>query len=643
MKSLSLPFDRKTLEPSAERSAWVVDGTVRAVAVEPSRDGRGAATPTDGSRPLSVLGRCGPGSPEVAGRGHCHVVFEGVLYNRAELSTETTEPLEPTASDAEVLLDAYLRLGPQVLARTKGVFAVVIWDGRDSNLICARDAIGIHPLFYAGAGDRILLSPSIDALIAHPHVSRAVNRAALADRLCHRFPDNEETYFQAVKRVPPGHAMRVGTAGRHVYRYWDPAPPDAPIDWIDEDELERFDELLERAVTRCLELGPAGIYLSGGLDSVTVAGVAADGSHPRGLPPPVALSLAFPDPDSNEEEVQRDVAAGLGLPQSLVPLDDAVGAAGLLMSALDMSSAWPVPLLNLWLPAYEHLASEASRRGCRVILTGGGGDEWLCVSPFYAADLMRSLDIRGFCRLMLDQRRSYRGSRRWLARNLLWTNGAEPLVRARVGRILRAAAPRAYRAQRRRRISRSTPDWVAPDPGLRREIDRRAEETRPEPERGSFYLRAVRSSLDHALVATEMEEWFEHGRRAGVSVVQPFRDADLVDFLYRTPPDLLTQGGREKGLVREALDRRFPDLGFERQKKVTAADYYRNTLLSQGPRALKKMGGTRALGEIGVVHARGATRLLEDILSGSHLDDAYRDAYRIWDTLSLEAWLRPRV
>src|SRR5207248_4584102 len=104
--------------------------------------------------------------------------------------------------------------------------------------------------------------------------------------------------------------------------------------WIAEDELGRFDALLEQTVERYLALGPAAVYLSGGLDSVTVAAVAAGSSLRKGLPAPWALSLAFPDAECNEEAIQRSVAADLGLPHVLLPFDAAVGAHGLLRSAL---------------------------------------------------------------------------------------------------------------------------------------------------------------------------------------------------------------------------------------------------------------------------------------------------------------------
>ena len=196
-------------------------------------------------RTLKLFGEAGQPLPATAERESCGLVFDGVLYNRAELRERLAASSPPAADDAALVLQAYLRWGDAVLSALRGIFALCIWDARQDRLLCARDAVGIYPLFYAEAGRALLLSTSVEALIRHPRVSSEVNRAALADHLCLRWPKLEETFFSAVSRVPPGHAMRLERTGRQVYRYWDPAPADGPIDWVTDEQLEQFDGLLE--------------------------------------------------------------------------------------------------------------------------------------------------------------------------------------------------------------------------------------------------------------------------------------------------------------------------------------------------------------------------------------------------------------
>jgi asparagine synthetase B (glutamine-hydrolysing) len=404
---------------------------------------------------------------------------------------------------------------------------------------------------------------------------------------------------------------------------------------VEADELDRFDELMAQAVRRPLELGPSGLFLSGGLDSVSVAAVAADESRREGREPPLGLSIVFPTAEANEEQVQRGVAASLGLEHLLLPFDDAVGPRGVLAAALELSASWPAPLANIWYPAYRSLTEAAAGRGTKVILTGGGGDEWLGVTPFLAADLMRAGDLRGLYRLWNTMHRSYRLSRLATLRSVLWTFGARPLVAAGAARY----APAALGSYRRRRQRRLTPEWVAPEGALRRELLERAEALADPRAPQGFYLKEGQLSLEHALISMEMEELHESARRTGVPVRMPFWDADLVDFLYRTPPELLTEGGRAKGLVRRMLERRFPELGFERHKKVLAVNFFAQIVYEEGPRVWRELGGAQALERAGVVDRLRLNSLVGEVFQGRRPGDTSL----VWNLLSLEAWVRARL
>jgi asparagine synthase (glutamine-hydrolysing) len=593
--------------------------------------------PTDGNGAAPTLelisSRGAVGNAEV---GPYRAVFDGVLHNRSEL--ERTLETPPGSDDAALVLAACERWGIEALQQIKGIFALAVWESGTGFGFLARDPLGIYPLFYVEAGDRTLISTSIDALLESDGVSTALNRAALADHLCHVWPRREETYFEAVKRVPPGHALVLDRGGAQLHRHWDPAPPGDEIDWVTEDELEHFHELFDQAVNRCLALGPAGIFLSGGLDSVSIAGAALDNCRAQGLPEPLALSVVFPHPECNEEDAQRAIAGQLGLDQVFVNLNDAVGDKGLLLSACDGQADRAAPMLNYYAAPYLQLSRDARKRGCTTILTGDGGDEWLTVTPLYATDLIRAGDVRGLIRHASSIRRSFNLSAPRVWHNALWRFGAKQILKETAGSTLGRFAPGVLDTYRRRVVRKGIPQWVAPDSLLRQELEHRGVEGWPEPPTDGRYRAELRLSLDHALVSMEMEEKFENTRRTGTRMLAPFFDAELVHFLYRVPPDLLDRGGRAKGLVRDEVARRFPDLGFERHKKISALSFAREVALEQGRRAWSEVGGVPALSELGVVDAASCERELQTILAGRE-----RDAFRIWDVLNLESWTRSRL
>jgi asparagine synthetase B (glutamine-hydrolysing) len=305
-----------------------------------------------------------------------------------------------------------------------------------------------------------------------------------------------------------------------------------------------------------------------------------------------------------------------------------------------MNQHWPWPVLNFWLPAYRRLAEEASRRGCRVIFTGTGGDEWLTVGPMYGADLLRRLKLGAYFKFWGALGRSHRLSNYELLRSM-WKYGPRVLIGAGARRVVGAVAPDLLSGRLHRLYQRAIPDWVAPDPDLRQEIGHRVDPRDRELSRSplAYYLSQGRRPLEHPIISMEMEERFEAGRRIGVIELHPYWDPDVVDLLYRTPPELLMAQGRNKGLVRLMMAERFPELGFERKKKVNSIDYFRSTVLREGRRAWESIGGVQSLATLGVVDGLMVGSMIDGILARGDM----KQAHLIWELLGLEVWARNRT
>lgn len=577
---------------------------------------------------LAELGRALPDGVRWEELGPLRGFFQGVLFDREALAASS----QPDCSDAKLVLHAYAREGEAALSRLRGSFVVVIVDGARGKAIVARDPMGSHPLFYAEAGSCVLFAVSPGRLLGRAGVSRDFNRAAIADHLCHRWPDPHETFFKAVRRVPPGMRAVLSKGCLQLDRYWDPAPIDQPVQWLTPEEASGFDDVFERAVKRCLCHGRAGIFLSGGLDSISVAAVAAESARASEQHLPLALSLGFPDPECNEEERQAAVARDLGLRQFLLGFDDALGNRPLFRQTLELTAKAAAPILNAWLPAYLSLARCARVEGVRTILTGEGGDEWLTVTPYHAADLIHRGALLELAQFFGTLRQSYQLNPFALVRNVVWQCGLRPLG----GMALHRLFPEAHAAGRVKRFLAGDPGWLALDPDLHVEHQHRAARAMgtSDPPDG-FYIRELRTGLDHALISWAAEEQHEQGRQIGVRFMHPFFDPDLIEMLYRTPPRLLNAGGRSKGLVRQTMAKRFPGLGLERQRKVLAASFFRARLLREGPALADEAGGFPALSGLGIVDGPALAAFIRQQLkqSGPRLR-------HIWQPINLETWVR---
>jgi asparagine synthetase B (glutamine-hydrolysing) len=595
-------------------------------------------------RRLDLLASSSNLSPSQSETSCGRVIFDGVLYNWNELQTHFRDHFRGTPTHAELVGEAYGQWGEDAMGRLKGIFALIIEDRTRDLLLCARDPLGIRPLFYAEVGRAFLLSPSVETLLGHAGLSAELNRACLVDRLTRRWPAGEETYFTHVRRVPPGHIMRVSDHDRRVYRYWNPLPAGV-MQWIPNDEAqERFEGLLAQAVSRCLAPGTAGVYMSGGLDSSMIATLVTDLGRERGWAPPCALSLVFAEANRDEAARQRGLAAALGLSQVQLPFEDAVGPEGTLSAALAMTRSLPAPLAVIWRPALQRLALLGRERGCRVVLAGDGADEWLWENPILAADMLGSLDLAGIYRLWRIYARSYHFSRREAFRLVMWRSAAKLLLRDAGYTAAARLGPRRLVQHRWRSAAlraAASPPWVTPDPALRSQVEERLEASYVRDEMraraDSYYLRDTRSRLDSADKWFREEETFLVGQRMGTPVREPFWDPDLIDLLVRVRPDARSADGLAKALVRRPLTRRFPDLGFESQRKSNLGVAFLSVLEKQAGVALRAMGGLPTLVDLGVIDREQVRVLLDDALAGR----GYRERLGwAWELLNLEAWTR---
>jgi len=604
-----------------------------------------AATPGDprtvvlsGGRPAAVLHLdLGEHSLGFARDEQRAVLLDGFLMDHEPLRREMRAPTpdDAGADDAALILRAYAAAGERILPLLRGAFALLIWDRHEGRLLCVRDPVGWHPLFFARAGRRLVVSACQERLARVASVAPQPNRVAIAQWVLAGTVDVRETFYAGVERLPQGHALAADSAGERVWRYWQPsqAAVETPLDA--DTAVEQLDCLLDRAVGRCLSLGRSGIFLSGGVDSALVAAAATRVSRVRGLKQPVALAVAFPHPDADEGPVQRAVASELGIPLIAKPLQELVGPAGVLRAGLELSARLWLPCVNPWEPAFATLAEEAGRLGCRVVVSEGGND-WLEANWYAVADSLRKLRLPSVWRLWRAERVAGR-SRRELLGGLLWTYGARPLARDAV-RALLAPVPGLLTAVAQRRTAGSIPSgWALPDAGLRQELTKRRLEGRRSAASGTYVERAVARTLDGSHFTVLMENRFLLSRELGLRLLDPLLDPDLVALLSRLPPALTNLGGRAKGLARASYRRRVEGASHERLAWAGLDAMFGAQVRGEGPRALTWLRGLPLLSNLGIVSERTFRSMLAGTGLGSSLG-----YYQAWQVLACEAWLQAR-
>ena len=328
-----------------------------------------------GMRRLSIIDLTGGHQPLANEDGSCTIVFNGEIYNYAELRTRLQQRGHQfrTAADTEVILHLYEERGEACVQELNGMFAFAIWDTRRRRLLLARDRMGIKPLYYFLDGPRLVFASEIKAILASDAVPRTIRDAAIWDYLTFRYVPQPATIWQNVHKLPPGHLLTFAADAPApvVSRYWDLPYDDAAMQPQSDAVYDaEFARLFEDAVKLQLHADvPVGVLLSGGLDSSAVAAAIAA----AGVTRLASFSVAFADsPATDERPYARLAARHLGLEHHEVVIDqkDFCGFLPALVRHTDepLADLASVPL---------HYVSQLARKQVTVVLSGEGSDEIL--------------------------------------------------------------------------------------------------------------------------------------------------------------------------------------------------------------------------------------------------------------------------
>lgn len=329
-----------------------------------------------GHRRLSIIDLAGGHQPLSNEDETIWLVFNGEIYNFPELRERLKEKGHRfrTKTDCEVIVHLYEEEGENLCQKLNGMFAFALWDGKERKLILARDRLGKKPLFYSFVQGSLVFASELRALFEHPAIKKEIDFESLNKYLLYEYVPAPYSLIKGVDKLEPGQILTYqdGRLGKDFY--WDVKFRETRDH---QGHLKIFEELLEAAVKKRLVADvPLGVFLSGGIDSSTVAYYAQKNSAEKIK----TFSIGFEDKSFDESNYALRVARFLGTDhhhQKFIASD-------LLDSIEEIAKINDEPLADASIvPTY--LLSKFARQAVKVALGGDGGDEIFAGYPTFQA------------------------------------------------------------------------------------------------------------------------------------------------------------------------------------------------------------------------------------------------------------------
>lgn len=451
------------------------------------------------------------------------------------------------APDPELILHAYAVWGEECLGHLIGDFVFALWNKRTRRLFCARDHFGVRCLYYARVGNAFVFSNTLDCVRMHPAVSSELNDLAIADFLM--FGWNQEpdtTSFRDIQKIPAAHTLTVTADKQEISRYWQ-LPLDGCIRYKkSRDYVDHFLHHFTRAVADRLRTDKVGVWMSGGMDSSSVAAVAKQVFEKQGRPYDLRAHTVVYDriiPDQ-ERYYSGLVAQHLNIPIHYLVADDYKPFERMDTKELRTSEPCDNIFLSLYCDHYRQLLSFS-----RVALSGFGGDPLFRCSASHVHTMFKNLQ--------------------W--HKLAWEIVRHIATQHRLPPLGTGIIAKWRRWRKKHHFDTTYPTWIAPELEQRLRLRERWQQKQATPqllhtERPEAYAQMA-SLFWASLFEGEMPlcpPWASEERH-------PFFDVRLVDYLLALPN---LPWFANKHILRESMRGLLPETVRTRPKAPLAGNVF---------------------------------------------------------------------
>lgn len=494
------------------------------------------------------------------------IVFDGRIDNRSELFARLGIPPAEgaTLSDAALTLHAYARWGEDCFQRFVGEFALVVFDEQLNEITAVRDQLGERTLFYTFFGGQLVIASEPWAVAGANSSEPVIDEYTVAHYFAARVPQDGRTFFENIYELLPAHILKVNAAGRRLGRYWSPDPYQKIRYKSDQEYAGHFRSLLEDSIrSRMRSSLTVGVLMSGGLDSTSVACLAARMIAPKRL---TTVSYIFDElPECDERQYIESVKEHYGVQSVRVACDEDW--------TFKNWENWPhnpnQPEGNLYRMILERVFGRARQEGVHVLLTGHMGDDLYSAGGDWIADLI--LDgqfLKAGQELILQ------------IRNMGWKR---TLKTAHLRRIARRAVDSILPGRLRLPRRPGSPAWISPTFASCL--------TSPNPVNAAFARHGALLSLE---TANDMAHVFRYTSLHQIELRNPFRDRRLVEFVLAIPAYQLYFHGVFRHILRTAMQEILPEVIRTRHTKTSFNSLYHRGVDRERARLESYLGDPKA-------------------------------------------------